>query len=157
MATTYNPKYGTPATIGVSTALDSLANGSAAQSDSLDNATNRYADGKIEVVLNGLAGSVASVSVYVAESIDGTNFVDGASGSAGAFTLANLDNAVLLGAIQMNGATAIRAVLPRTLRSVLGSMPLEFALIFVNNSGAALAASGAAIKMLPLDVEVVTV
>lgn len=157
MATLFKPQFNTKTVINIGTVLNSLGDGSAAQSDDYDNSTNRYHDVLVQVASNGLSGSTASMSVYVAVSVDGgTTFTDGAATTAQSFTLANLDNSRLLGTIQMNGTTAVES-LAMSIRAALGYMPEYFVLIFVNNSGAALASSGHGVDAQGIGVETIVV
>lgn len=149
--------YGTTAAVGVGTALNSLANGSAAQTDAVLNGTTKAVDYEVEVVTNALAGNTGAIDVWVAASLDaGTSYADGATGTAGAFTAANRKNARWLGSVNLNGATAVRATLAQSVAQAFGGVvPERFALILTNNSGAALAASGHAINVRPITYDVV--
>jgi hypothetical protein len=121
---TLKPLYGlkTPITI----TLNSLANGSVAISDAIDNSTNLYQDFLIEVVISGTAGPNAFCEVRLLPSEDGTNFATWESG-------------IPLGIIDLS-------VSPQTahfsLLNALYQAPKYFKIAVKNNTGANLASSG---------------
>lgn len=68
--------------------LSGLSSGDWRQSDLIDNTTNLYLDYIIQVDIAYPNTPVSGVVlVYMAPSLDGTNFADGATGSDGPFTL----------------------------------------------------------------------
>lgn len=86
--------------------LVSLASGSSVQLTAIDNSTTRYRNFRIRIKTKGVAGSTASINVYVAQSLGDSTYADGASGTAGTFT-GTIGNAVFVGAVKMNGTTAV--------------------------------------------------
>lgn len=107
----------------VTVTLTSLGDGSGADSSAIDNSTDKFIDMDLEVKTNGLAGSVDLLEVYLLASIDNSDFTDAA-------------NAKLIGVVQMNGTTAVK----KTFR--VFDLPLHYKIRFVNESGAALSATG---------------
>ena len=128
--TTVYVDYGSQTTV-LSTEANSLANGSSAVSTSeVDNSTNRYCAGELDVEIAGASAGTGYVSVYLIEG--------GATGDLA--TYANLANARLIGKVQMNGTTAAQKTLKFD-----GVSKFWKALLY-NGSGVALAASGNTIK-----------
>jgi len=118
------PQYSSKTSITIS--LNSLANGSVATSNAIDNSSNLYEDFLIEVVIAGTAGSNAFCEVRLLASEDNTNFGTWESG-------------IPLGTIDLS-------VSPQTgYFSVVNSLfkaPQYFKIAVRNNTGAALASSG---------------
>lgn len=135
--------YGTKTAIAV-TALNSLGSGSGMQSAVVDNTTNKFDDAMLQFASNGtVAGNTSQIDFYVYSALGDTAYADGASGSDATFTAANRKNSVYIGSMYLNGTTAVTCTLARTVAQCFGGvMPAKWGLIAVNNSGAALAASG---------------
>ena len=118
------PQYSSKTSITIT--LNSLANGSVATSNAIDNSSNLYEDFLIEVVIAGTAGSNAFCEVRLLASEDNTNFGTWESG-------------IPLGTIDLS-------VSPQTgYFSVVNSLfkaPQYFKIAVRNNTGAALASSG---------------
>jgi len=140
-------KWNTPRAVAtvMSTELNSLANGSQASSSATyANQTNLdlYAD--IEVLLASLSPSTgAYISLYVLESIDGTNFPAQSAADL------RLTSTQLLCTIPIGttAATAQRVVV----RNVL-LPPAVFTLVLDNQTGVALNASGNTVKFAAYNV-----
>lgn len=132
------PTYAAKATI--TWTGTSLANGSARESTVIDNTTNRYRDARIRIQTKGQASGTAYIDAYVYTALGDTTYTDGATGSDAAFTAASRLNARYLGSIRMNQTTAVAAEL--LLSDVFATMPDKWGLIIINNSGAALSATG---------------
>jgi hypothetical protein len=120
--------YGTNEVVTV-TGLASLADGSSATSDAVDNSSNLYVDALCDVDLDGFSGSqTGPVNVYLQGSIDGTNF-----DTAGADTL--------VAVIPMNNTDPVSKSF--TVASAMGGvLPRHWKLRFENDSGAALNSTG---------------
>lgn len=122
------------------TAINSLANGSGAESTAVDNTTNKYLDALVHCSLTGTGSTTGLVDFFVYSALGDTTYTDAATGTTAAFTAANRRNSRYLGSIQMNtsgvlsGAFSVAAAFD-------GYMPSKWGLIAVNNSGAALPAS----------------
>jgi len=129
MATAY-VSYATQSTV-ISTELNSLANTSAANGTAeIDNSTNRYLDGYLDCYFNGAGATTGSVAVYA--------LCGNATGELS--TTAKTSNMRYLGSVELNGTTAVRKQLQIT------DIPKYWKVRCINNSGAALAASGSLIK-----------
>lgn len=114
------------------TSLNTLANGSVATSDAVDNSTNLMQDYMIEVYIDGTAAATAYLEVRCAPCIDGTNY-------------ALWESATPLGVIDLS------VDLQRAIFSLVGhggffQAPQKFKIMVKNRTGAALAASGSTIK-----------
>jgi len=116
--------YGTKTALTIS--LNSLANGSVATSNAVDNSTNLYQDYLIEVTIAGTAATNAYCEVRLLASEDNTNFGSWESG-------------VPLGTVSLS-------VTPNTghfsLLNFLWASPQYFKVSIKNSTGSALASSG---------------
>jgi hypothetical protein len=138
---TIKSSYAAKATITVT--LTSLANGSARECTVVDNTANLYLDALIRIKTNGsAAGNTVTVDVYAYAALGDTAYTDGATGSDAAFTAANRLNARYLGSVTLNGTTGVIAGPWSVAAAFGGTLPDKWGLIFVNNSGAALSATG---------------
>ena len=131
MATTTHKAYTAAAATSLTTELNSLANGSAtAASTAIDNtsALDLFMDVELVVATQGSARSAgATISVYQANSLDGTNYDD-----------ASTSTAELIAVFPLDAATTARR---RTVRDVPCG-PNKFKLFALNSTGQALASSG---------------
>jgi hypothetical protein len=136
-------KYAVKAAIGAA-ALASLANAAAMQTDVVDNTATGYIDAVIRVTITSSATTnTGLIDVYVYASLDDTSYIDGATGANGTFTAANRRNAKYIGSIQANPAVAGVAVgIFSVAWAFDGVLPERFGLIIINNSAAALNATG---------------
>ena len=107
----------------VTVALTSLAHTGGADSSAIDNNSDLFIDCDVEIKTRGLSGSGGLLHVYLLASIDNSDFTDS-------------ENAKLVGVVQMNGTTAVK----KTLR--IYDLPKYYKFRFVNQSGAALSATG---------------
>lgn len=131
--------WGTKATVTVT--LTSLANGSVRESTVIDTGTVGAIDMALRVKTNGQASGTSVVNVYAYAALGDTTYTDGATGSDAAFTAANRLNARFVGAVQMNQTTSVTAMLT-VAQAFDGALPSKIGFLFVNNSGAALSATG---------------
>lgn len=131
--------YATKATITCS--LASVTNGSARESTVIDNTSNTFLDALLRVLTKGQTSGTGLLEVYAYAALGDTTYTDGATGSDAAFTTANRLNARFVGAVQMNAASAVSAMF--SIAAAFGGvLPDKWGLIFVNNSGATLSATG---------------
>jgi hypothetical protein len=79
---------------------------------------------------------------YVYTDAGASAYTDGATGSDAAFTAANRRNSRYLGSVQMNGATGVKGGGWSVAEAFGGALPRKWGLIAINNSGAALSATG---------------
>lgn len=135
--------YGTKTAVAM-TSLNSLATSSGAQSAAVDNTTNKFDDVVLQIGATGsAAGNTNQIDFYVYSALGDTTYTDGATGSDAAFTAANRKNAVYIGSVWMNTTSLVIATFSRSVAACFGGiMPAKWGLLAVNNSGAALAASG---------------
>lgn len=126
--------YGSEASVTV-TGLASLANGSSATSDAVDNSTNLFVDALCDVELDGsAAGNTGNVYIYAQGAVDGVNFDD--SG-----------NDTLVAVVDMNGTTSVRKRFSIA-QAFGGVLPRHWKLRFLNSSGAALNSTGNALSYI---------
>jgi len=121
---TFKPQYSSKTAITIS--LNSLANGSVATSNAIDNSSNLYQDYLIEVVISGTAAANAFLEVRLLPSEDNTNFGTWESG----IPLGTID-------LSVNPQTAYFSLL-----NALFQAPKYFKIAVKNNTGNALASSG---------------
>ena len=148
---TVSAKYATSTAITISTALNSLATGSAAQLGSIDNGTNLYLDAMVSLYI--VLGTVASpkyINIWAAASEDGTTFTgdsattDAYTGTAGSITLGSPTSffGPFFFPTQQSSVNA-QIIIP-SMRDMFGGLvlPRKWGLIVENQSGAAFASSG---------------
>jgi hypothetical protein len=131
---TSKPQYGTKTSVTIG--LNSLANGSVATSNAIDNSTNLFQDYFIEITISGTTSSTAWLDVRVLPSMDGTNF-------------ATWENGVSLGTIDF---TVNPQTWPGSLLSAFFEAPKYFKIAVKNNTGAALASSGNSLSVQGINI-----
>ena len=121
---TFKPSYGSKTAITIS--LNSLADGSVATSDAIDNSSNLFQDAIVEIKIAGTAATNAFCDVRLLASEDNSNFGTWESG-------------IRIGTIDLSAT-------PNTghfsLVNALYQMPKYWKIAVKNNTGAALASSG---------------
>ncbi len=121
---TLKPQYGSKTSITIS--LNSLANGSVATSNAIDNSSNLYQDALVEITISGTAATNAYCDVRLLASEDNS-------------TWGTWESAIKLGTIDLS-------VTPNTghfsIYGVLGAMPKYWKIAVKNVTGNVLAASG---------------
>jgi hypothetical protein len=134
----------TATSTAITCTLTSLGTGAARQSTAVDNSTNLFVDVLVRVKTNGQAGGTGTLDVYAVGALEtGTPiYTDGASGTDGAFS-GSILNARLLGNVAMNAATSVTGGPYSLSRCFDGNIPVKWALICVNSSGAVLSATAA--------------
>jgi hypothetical protein len=132
--------YGSKTTITMT--LTSLANGSARESTVVDNTSNKFLDARVRIQTKGQASGTSLVDFYAYSALGDTTYTDSATGTDAAFTAANRRNARYVGSIQLNAATSQERLEFSIAQAFGGTMPDKWGLIAVNNSGAALSATG---------------
>jgi hypothetical protein len=127
--------------------LASLGSGSSRQSTALNNSSNLYFDAGVMVIAETGGGGVSStgtLNVYAYGSANGgTNYTDGASGSDSAFTPTSPTNLKQIGIINAVDNSTTYYGGPFSVAAAFGYLPGYWGIVVTNNSGAALAASGA--------------
>ena len=68
------------------TALTSLGNTNAWQTDEIDNSANLYVDALVRIKTNGLAGSIAQLEVYLFSAVGDTIRTGGAGSTQASFS-----------------------------------------------------------------------
>lgn len=131
----------TSLTTVMSTELNSVSNNTlTASASSFDNTTNLNLYADIEINLASLSPSAgAYISLFIAESVDGTNFP---SQSLADFQLTATQNLITL-PIGTTAATAQRICCRQVVIP-----PAKFFIYFMNQTGVALGASGNTVKFL---------
>lgn len=117
------------------TGLSTLANGSNAISDAVDNTTNKFLDYLVEV--SATVGTVSGNKrflVYATSSVDGTNYSDSS----------DVSNMKLLGIVNApSNSTAYRSPAFSVASAFGGTIPNHFKIVVRNDSGAAFTAGSA--------------
>jgi len=141
-------KWQTPAAIAslLTTGLNSLANNGYAVSAAVDNDTgkHRYADFELVATYGTNPSAGAFVSLFLVESVDGTNYADGDASIAPPAT-------ALIGIFPIRAVTTAQRV---AIRQVALS-PFKFKIVIRNETGQAMAASGNTVKYCTYNEEVV--
>jgi hypothetical protein len=123
--------YGTATALTIT--LNSLASAGTATSSAVVNTTDLALDALVDVEVttaSGTLGTNPNVAVYALGSVDGTNFADST-------------NATLIGVIPVAvAATAYRKTNMSIANAFGGSVPPQWKLYVVNNTGLALGSSG---------------
>ena len=133
MAEDIRQNFGTDTAVTI--ALASLADAASAVSDAIDLGTPGPFALSIEAKLDGsAAGNTGPVEIFAQWSNENTDFSD--SG-----------NDLLIGAVQMNGTTAVIKVFAVSVHARYVKFRVA------NNSGAALAASGNTLRYVPVSVD----
>lgn len=124
--------------------LNNLASGSAQQSNVIDNTSNLFLDAMVVVSVSvGTVVAPAAINVYVYGSEDGATYPNGVTGSDGAITLDNPTNLSIIGIVPVPTSTKGYTSNPISVAKAFGGvMPRKWGIVVLNNSGAALAASG---------------
>jgi len=138
MTTTH--KFATPEspTTLLSTGLNSLANGARAVSGDVDNASGLYLYADFECSFaSAVFPANGYVSLYLLESIDGSNYEDGDASTTPTAQ-------ALIAAIPFRNATAAQI---HTVRGIV-LPPTHFKILAINNTGVALASSANTVKMI---------
>ena len=136
-------KYGTKTNLTITVA--SLADGSARESTSVSNGTNKFQGVQVGGFIQANSSGVSAtgyVNVFAYGSVDdGTTNSDAATGTDSAHTLE--DNAILLGRVSLNANSQVAQFGPFSLESVFnGMVPEDWGIIIENQSGAALDSTG---------------
>ncbi len=133
MAEDIRQNFGTDTAVTIT--LANLADGSDATSNAIDLGSPGPFALSLEAKLDGsAAGNTGLVEIYAQWSNENTDFSD--SG-----------NDLLIGAVQMNGTTAVIKVFAASVHARYVKFRAE------NNSGAALAASGNTLRYVPVSVD----
>lgn len=154
MATTVNISYQAIATAIAITSADSLANGNYCSSALVDNQTTKYVDaifgGSIQT---GTLTGEGNIEIYVVGSWDGTDFTAGVDAGDAAITWGTTGNThvdghkdlILVGFAATDSTdddTDVRFG-PFSVASAFGGvMPLEWAVVFRNQTGGTFHATG---------------
>lgn len=139
MATDLKMKYGSATALTV-TGLNSLASGSYATSNAVDNTTNLYIDYLVELTVANVveAGNFQAV-VYAISSLDGTNYSDNQTSNA-PYALK------YVGMLPLNGTGPWRSGSFSVAAAFGGTIPPYFKIVILNDVGIAFAASGNSVQ-----------
>lgn len=130
-------KYGSATAITIT--LASLGDGSGRQSTEIDNSSNKFIDALVRIKAKGLAGSTGNIEVYAFAQVGNDVRTDEAGASDSAITQRN---APLVGIIEMDGTTSVTSAILSIAQAFGGTLPEKWGIIIVNQSGAALSATG---------------
>ena len=133
---TFKPLYAAEASVTV-TGFNSLANGSTATSNAVDNSSNLYQDYNVRVNVAGTAATTAWLEVRLLTSPDNSNFDVWESG-------------IPLGVINLS-ATPQQGNF--SLLNILYQAPKYFKIAIKNNTGAALSGSGNTVNVQGVQIQ----
>jgi hypothetical protein len=146
MAADVKGKFGT-SNQTITLTIASLGNGSARESTVVDNSSNLHLDalvaGKVKSNAAGTS-TTGSVTLYAYGTADGgTTYGDGATGSDAAITLTVPPNLRPIGVINVVANATTYKFGPFSVAAAFGGiLPEKWGIVMVNNSGAALDATG---------------
>lgn len=136
--------YGGLAPVNVN--LVSLASAAAQGSDAIDNSPNSFLDAQLTLLINVATGSPSGskvINIYGYRSIDGTNYDDAATGTAGSVTVGSPTNLVLLESINVAaGNKTYSKQIASLAKSFGGVLPIKWGIVVENQTGLALGTSG---------------
>jgi hypothetical protein len=149
---TVKPLYGTN-NVTITCTLTSLANAAYRQSTAVDNTSNLYDEVKCQFIVKtgATVSGTPTISVYLYDSADGgTTYSDGASGTDGTMTPTATPNLKLLYVLSCPTASTVYKSDTFYVKSAAGLwvMPDHWGLVFLNNTGGALDATGATNKVV---------
>lgn len=125
--------------------LNSLADDAGALSSAFDNTSGLYLWALFELYIDSFGSAPTAgelVNIYFADSIDGSNYADGAAGSPAS----DLNGSHFVFAFSVrNEAGAQRIMIPNP----IVIPPVKFKVLLVNKTGQTFAASGNTLKILP--------
>lgn len=126
--------------------ITSLANNGARQSTVVSNASNKYIDALVSLIVKSAAASTSSsgyVNVYAYGTTDnGTSYSDGASGSDGSITLTSPPNMRLIGRINVVANSTTYNSGPMSVAAAFGGvLPEKWGIVVENKTAATLDAS----------------
>lgn len=138
MANDIKAKYGA-STQTITLSVASLTNGSLRQSAAIDNTTDLYMGGNVVFKLKAGTSPNATgrVDVWVAGSVDGTNFAGGCTGSDAAYT-GDTDNLIYCGNVALKTTTGVVGIADFSLAKMfggVGNIPIKYAFVIQNNTG----------------------
>ena len=127
----------------ITVTLASLGNGSARESNAIDNSSNLYDDYLIMIgVKTGTITAPSYVNVWAAGTVDGgTTYTDVATGSDAAITLTTPHNYKLIGVIACPSSTTTFRGSFSVAAAFGGVVPAKFGIIIENKTGASLDAT----------------
>lgn len=120
--------------------LSGLATGAAQQSTFVDNTTNLFIDMVIQLkIVYPNSAPTGNVSIYIAPTLDGTNYDGGATGSDGSYSYATLGSnlPLIFNVLPIQNGTQYST---NSMTFNMGYVPPKFAVILTNNSGFTLSA-----------------
>lgn len=139
---TYTEPFGTLTTL-TTTALNSLANGTYVNAGTIDVSSVDPIDVGISVEATpGTVSGYKQLVVFLQISFDGTDF---STGPTSGTTTTNEPNLRFLGTVPLNTNSTLQRNM-FSVKAALGFIPPYFKVICKNDSGAALASSGHAVK-----------
>jgi hypothetical protein len=144
MPTQILPLFGTPG-VDVVITLASLANGAARESTAWD--WSAYEDILLEVTLKAAVAGVSvsgTCTVYAYATADnGTTYTEAATGTDAAYTMLNPTQLMCAGVVFLNTNAQVKTGGPWSLAALFGgTLPAKGGMVIVNDSGAALDATG---------------
>jgi hypothetical protein len=142
----YVPQYG-PSGVVLPITLSSLGSSAARQSAAVDNTVSLYEDVLLFIKFTTATTAVSTtgyVNVYGYGTVDGVTYPEGLSGVDGAATLSTPPNLVLLAQLTANANLKTYTAGPISFCRNYGvdRLPAKWGIVIVNQSGAALNATG---------------
>jgi hypothetical protein len=148
--------YGTEAAFSSASNINSLASAAAKPLGAVDNSSALAVNYRcyLKVTLNSTGvSSTGTLSIYLLESTDNSNWSDGISPSGSSDIASSVKNAKLLAVLTANANNQVIYYdfdILGDLQGVMRDCPKYFSLVLLNSTGAALNGSGNAITNTPI-------
>ncbi len=140
-------KFGTTTAITITATTLASSATAGRSSTAIDNTTDLYLDALIEITPTIAAGTPANdknVYVYAYDSIDGTNYTDGISGTDAAYTFRVPTHLRLIGVVPIAaGGVAYRSMAMSAAAAFGGVLPPKWGIAVLNYCGLAFTAFSA--------------
>lgn len=135
-----------PTAVAMTVTLASLADGAARQTTVVDNRTAKYDDYQISIKTKASTGGTGVLEVWGYSSVEKATpvYTDGATGTDGTFTAANIKNCVYIGSVRLDAANSVQWGSRYIAEKFGGRMPPWWGLIFKNSAGGSAALSATA-------------
>jgi hypothetical protein len=144
VATTFKAQYGTNGQ-AITVTLASLASAASRASTAVDNTTNLFLDALVQIgIKTGTVAGTAYIAVYAyGTANNGTNYIEGVSGTDAGITLTSPTNLKLLGILNTPILNTTYNGMFNVAAAFGGQLPASWGIVIQNNTGGTLDATEA--------------